>query len=91
MPFHMIVWFILRKPLTRTFSLWGVACIALAEALPHNHTLKLLEMRYNALDIAGVMSIDVSLKLNTTLLELELAPVLESSHRKGFVSDFSLI
>ncbi|KAJ3159541.1 hypothetical protein HDU86_001550 [Geranomyces michiganensis] len=53
--------------------------IALAEALPLTTTLRKLDLRENPLDLAGAMAIAMGMKMNRSIVELEIAPVL----RKG--------
>ncbi|KAJ3145833.1 hypothetical protein HDU89_006885 [Geranomyces variabilis] len=53
--------------------------IALAEALPLTTSLRKLDLRENPLDLAGAMAIAMGMKMNRSIVELEIAPVL----RKG--------
>ncbi|KAJ3186465.1 hypothetical protein HDU85_007284 [Gaertneriomyces sp. JEL0708] len=57
-------------------NLTSEATIALAEALPLNKSLRRLDMRYNPIALAGVMALAVSMRMNSSIVQLEVAPTL---------------
>jgi protein phosphatase 1 regulatory subunit 37 len=60
----------------------SVTAIAIAEALPANSGggLERLDLRGNRFDIAGVMALSVALKLNQSILTLDIVPMASAHH-----------
>jgi len=47
--------------------------ISIAEIFPLNKTLRILDLRLNPIEIAGVVALSVSLKMNNTITSLQLS------------------
>ncbi|KAJ1560447.1 hypothetical protein HK405_007064 [Cladochytrium tenue] len=60
--------------------------IAIAEAFPSIKNLQVLDIRGNPLDIAGVLALSVALRLNQTIITLEIVPL----HSKTSATDSEL-
>ena len=63
-------------------GLTSEAAVALAEFLPLNKKLVRLDISKNPIDIAGVLALSVSMKLNDQIVSLEILPVIEESNHK---------
>ncbi|KND00313.1 uncharacterized protein SPPG_09213 [Spizellomyces punctatus DAOM BR117] len=59
-------------------NLTSEGTIALAEALPLMPALQRLNLTHNPIDIAGVMALSVSLRMNQSIVSLEIAPLLQT-------------
>lgn len=68
-------------------NLCSEQAILFAELLPFNKTLERLDLRNNPLDQSGIMAISNALKLNNTLLEIQIAPLLnkKSNYKRAMV------
>ncbi|KAI9034456.1 hypothetical protein DFJ74DRAFT_649592 [Hyaloraphidium curvatum] len=64
-------------------GLTSEAAVTLAEALPLTSTLSRLDLTFNPIDVAGLMGIAASLKMNGSLTNLEVAPVLKQHKDSG--------
>lgn len=62
----------------------------MAEVLSINTTLKVMHLTYNPIEIAGVLAISAALKINTTLSDVELLPVLNVCRDGSFVESEDL-
>ncbi|KAJ3295003.1 hypothetical protein HK104_003114 [Borealophlyctis nickersoniae] len=67
----------LRELSLANTNLLSEATIALAETLPLTRALQRLDLAYNPLQIAGVMALSVSLRMNQSIISLEVTPMLD--------------
>ncbi|KAI8907744.1 hypothetical protein DFJ77DRAFT_475137 [Powellomyces hirtus] len=72
--------------LSRT-HLTSEGAIALAESLPLTTTLRYLDLTQNPLDLAGTIAISVSMKMNHSVVSLDIAPLLKKGGRESEYDD----
>jgi hypothetical protein len=62
------------------------ATIALAESLPMIGNLRILHIQYNPINVAGVMALSVAMKMNHSIIELEVTPVLNTNPEDEYLA-----
>ena len=55
-----------------TFSLYSIGAVALAEVLADSLTITRIDIRENHLQVAGLMAFAMALKVNQSLVRLDL-------------------